>query len=111
MTKCNTSVLKLSNSQLCELKLLGTKNGTEETLNLSSNLIGNSNDETNFPHKLLLTDTKVSRLCKTFANGSSVNITFSKTNLSKVIQSGGVAISDISIFGKILSGLAKKEQI
>ena len=37
----------------------GIKNGTEVTLNLSSNLIGNSNDETNFPHKLLLTNTQV----------------------------------------------------
>ena len=35
------------------------KNGTEVTLNLSSNIIGNSNDENNFPHKLLLTNTQV----------------------------------------------------
>ena len=35
------------------------KNGTEVTLNLSSNIIGNSNDEYNFPHKLLLTNTQV----------------------------------------------------
>ena len=38
------------------------KNGTEITLNFSSNLIGNFNNETNFPHKLLLTNTQVSRL-------------------------------------------------
>ena len=35
------------------------ENGTEVTLNLSSNLIGNFNDETNFLHKLLLNDTQV----------------------------------------------------
>ena len=35
------------------------KNETEVTLNLSSNLIGNSNDETNFRHNILLTDTEV----------------------------------------------------
>ena len=35
------------------------KNGTEVTLNLSSNIIGNSNDENNFPHKLLLTNTQL----------------------------------------------------
>ena len=35
------------------------KNGTEVTLNLSSNIIGNSNDKNNFPHKLLLTNTQV----------------------------------------------------
>ena len=37
-----------------------SKNGTEVTLNLSLNVIGDSNDKTNFPHKLL-TDTKVLR--------------------------------------------------
>ena len=35
------------------------KNGSKVTLNLASNLIGSSNDETNFQHKLLLTDTQV----------------------------------------------------
>ena len=40
------------------------KNGTEVTLNLSSNVIADSSDETNFPHKLLLTGTQVSRLHK-----------------------------------------------
>ena len=53
----------MSNSQLNKLKP-AIKNGTEVTLNLSSNLIGNSNDETNFPHKLLLTDTQVSKIRK-----------------------------------------------
>ena len=60
------------------------KNGTEVTLNLSSNLIGSSNDETNFPYKLLLTNTQVSKIRKGFANGSSANIKFSKTQLSKI---------------------------
>ena len=46
------------------------KNGTEVTVNLSSKVIGNSTDEHNFPYKLLLTNTKVSRLCKAFANNS-----------------------------------------
>ena len=83
MTQYNTLNVKLSNSQLNKLKS-AIKNGTEVTLNLSSNLIGNSNDETNFPHKLLLTDTQVSKICKTFANGSSANIKFSKNQLSKL---------------------------
>ena len=69
MTIYNTLNIKLSNSELNKLKS-GIKNGTELTLNLSSNLIGNSNDETNFSHKLLLTDTQVSKtrkiLCKSF---------------------------------------------
>ena len=63
MTQYNTLNVKLSNSQLNKLKP-AIKNGTEVTLNLSSNLIGNSNDETNFPHKLLLTDTQVSKIRK-----------------------------------------------
>ena len=54
MTKYNTLNVKLSNSQLNKLKS-GTKNGTEVTLKLSSNVDGDSNDENNFPHKLLLT--------------------------------------------------------
>ena len=86
MAQYNTLNVKLSNSQLHKLKS-AIKNGTELTLNLSSNLMGNSNDETDFPHKLLITDTHVSKIRKAFANGSSANIKFSKTQLSKMIQS------------------------
>ena len=49
-----------------------------------------SNDETNFQHKLSLTDTQVSKLRKTFANGSSANIKCSKTQLFKIVQSGRI---------------------
>ena len=55
--------------QLNKLKS-AIKNGTV-TLNLSSNIIGDSNDENNFSHKLLLTNTQVWRLWKAFSNGSS----------------------------------------
>ena len=58
MTQYNNLNVKLSNSQFNKLKLR-IKNGTGATLNLSSNMIGNSNDETNFPHKLLLTNREV----------------------------------------------------
>ena len=78
MTQCNTLNLKLSNSQLNELKS-EIKNNTEVTLNISSNLIRNSSNETNFPHKLLLTDTQVSKICKAFADSSSTYVKFSKT--------------------------------
>ena len=50
---------------------------------------GDSNDETNFPNKLLLANIQFSRLRKNFVNGSPANITFWKTQLSKMIQSGG----------------------
>ena len=47
------------------------------------------NNETTFPHKLLLTDRQVSSLRKSFASRSSADIKLSKTQLSKMIQSGG----------------------
>ena len=51
------------------------------TLDLSSNLIGDSNDETNFPNKLLLTDTHVLKFRNAFGNNSSTNIELSKTQI------------------------------
>ena len=59
--------VKLSNSQLNKLNF-GIKNDTELTLKISSNVVGDSNDESNFPHKLLFTNTQFSRLCKAFSN-------------------------------------------
>ena len=56
MAQYNTLNVRLSNSQLYKLKS-AIKNRTEVTLNLSPNLIGSSNDETNFPLELLLTNT------------------------------------------------------
>ena len=56
MTQCNTLNVKLSNSQLNKLKS-AIKNGTDVTVNLSSNLIGSLNDQANFSHKLLLGNT------------------------------------------------------
>ena len=85
MTQHNTLNVKLSNSQLNRLKL-GIKNGSEVTSNLSSNVIGDSNYETKFPHKLLLTDKQVFLLRIAFANGLSANIKLSKTQLSKMLQ-------------------------
>ena len=63
MTQYNTINVKLFNSKLNEFKS-GIKNRTEVTLNLSSNLIRNSNDETNFPHNIILTNTQVSKIRK-----------------------------------------------
>ena len=55
MTQYSSLNVKLSNSQLNKLKST-IKNETDVTLRLSSNMIGNSDDETNFPHKLLLSN-------------------------------------------------------
>ena len=87
MTQYSTLNVKLFNSQLDKS---GIKNGTEVTLNLSSNVAGDSNNETNFLHKLLLTDIKVRRLHRAFANGSSGSVKFSKTQLSNTEHSEGV---------------------
>ena len=65
------------------------ENGTEVTLKIHSNVVGDSNDENSIPHKLLLTKTQFSELCKAFANGSSANIKLSKTQLYKIGQSEG----------------------
>ena len=46
-------------------------------------------DETNFPRKLLLTNRQVSNLCKPFADKWSIDIKLSKTQITKIIQSGG----------------------
>ena len=77
-----------SNSQLDKLKS-EIKNETSVNLRLSLNIIGESNYETNFPHKLILTDRQVPKPQKAFANNSSVDI-----------QSGG-------FLGRLLGPLLK----
>ena len=54
MSQYNSLNVKLSNSQLNKLKS-ATKNETDVVSRLSSNMIGNSDDEINSPHELLLT--------------------------------------------------------
>ena len=68
MTQYKTLNVKLSNSQLNKLKSK-KKNNTKVTLKISSNTVGDSNDENNFGYRLLLTNTQVSKLYKAFANG------------------------------------------
>ena len=77
MTQYNTLNAKLSNS----IKMEYNKKWTEVTLNLWSNIIGDSIVDNNFPNKLLLTNTQNLKLCKAFANNSSANIKLSKTQL------------------------------
>ena len=78
MTQYNTLNKKQSNLQLNKLKPR-IKKGTKITLKILPNVVGDSNDENNFQHKLLLTNTVVSRFRKAFANVSSANIKLSKT--------------------------------
>ena len=58
MTEYNTLDVRLSTSKINELKS-GIKCGTEVTLEISSNVVGDSNNWNNFTHKLILTNTQV----------------------------------------------------
>ena len=80
MTQYNSLNVKLSNSQLNKLKS-SIKNETDVVLRISSNMVGNSNDNTNFPHELLLTNRQVANIRKAFANHSSSDIKLSKTQV------------------------------
>ena len=99
MAQYNSLDVKLSNSQLNKLKS-AIKNETEVVLRLSSNMIGDSNDKINFPHELLLTNRQVANLRKAFANYLSTDIKLSKTQISKMMQSGG-------FLGRLLEPLLK----
>ena len=63
-------------------------------------MIGTSNDKTNFLHELLLTNIQVANLRKAFSNHLSADIKLLKTQLSKMIQSGG-------FLGRLLGPLLK----
>ena len=65
---------------------------------MSSNMIGDI--ENDFSHKLLLTNRQVTNIRKNVANNSSIDIKLSKTQLSKMIQSGG-------FLGRLLGPLQK----
>ena len=97
MTQYNSLNVKPSNSQLNKFKS-AIKNENEVVLRFSSNMIGDN--ETDSPHKLLLTNRQDSNLRKAFANQLSADIKLSKTQLSKVIQSGG-------LLGRLLGPLLK----
>ena len=97
MTQCNSLNVKPSNSQLNKFKS-AIKNKTEVVLRLSSNMIGDN--ETDFPHQLLLTNRQVANIRKAFANHSLIHIRLSKAQLSKMIQSGG-------FLGRLLAPLLK----
>ena len=98
MTQYNSLNVKLSNSQLNKLKS-AIKNETDVVLRISSGMVGNSNDNTNFPYKLLLRDRQVANIRKAFSNNLSRDVKFSKTSLLKMSQSGG-------FLGNLLSKLA-----
>ena len=103
MTQYNSLNVKLSNSQLNKLKS-SIKNETDVVLRISSNMVINSNDNTNFPHELLLTNRQVANIRKAFAKNTSTDIKLSKTLLAKMIQSGGFLGN---LLGKLAGPLMK----
>ena len=103
MTQYNSLNVKLSNSQLNKPKS-SIKNENDVVLRISSNMVSNSNDNTNFPHELLLTNRQVENIRKAFANHSSIDIKLSKAQLSKMIQSGGFLGN---LLGKLAGPLMK----
>ena len=78
-------------------------------------MTGNSDDETNFPHRLLLTNRQVANLGKAFANHKSTDIKLSKTQLSKMIKSRGfldrllgpLLRTGLSLMNSVIKPLAK----
>ena len=75
-------------------------------------MIGNSDDETNFPHKLLLTNRQVANLHKAFANHTSTDIKLSKAQLTKRQNSGFLRFlapllkSGLPLFKSVIKQLA-----
>ena len=103
MTQYDSLNVKLSNSQLKKLNS-SIKKEKDVVLRVSLNMVSNSNDNTNFPHELLLTNRQVANIREAFANHSSIDIKLSKTQLSKMIQSGG---SLGNLLGKLAGPLMK----
>ena len=95
MTQYNILNARPANSQVNKLKS-AIKNKTAVVLWLSLNMIVNPDDENNFPHKLLSTNTQVANLPKAFANKSSTDIKLSKTKLSRMIWSVGFFVRLLS---------------
>ena len=75
-------------------------------MEISCNVVGDSNDENNFLQKFLLTNTQFSKLRKAFANNSSANIKLSKTQFFDRLLGPLVEIG-LLLIGKVLKLLAK----
>ena len=80
-------------------------------MKISSNVIGDSNDENNFLHTLLLTNTEVLRLRKAFANSSSANIELSKLGEFLCRLLGPLLKTGLPSIGNVIKPLAKSISI
>ena len=106
--------LKLSKSQVNKVKS-AIKNEREVILRLSSNMISNSDDETNFPHKSWSTNRQLPNFHKVFVNNLLANIKLRKSQLCKIIQLrgfldrflGSLQKTGLPIMKNVLQPLAK----
>ena len=71
------------------------KNESEVVLRLLSNMIDNSDDETNFPHKLLLTNRQVANLCKALANYFQQTLDYQKLNCLRWYNQEDFLVNDL----------------
>lgn len=105
---CN---VKLSRSQPEKIKISNKKKQAKITLSLSINKIGNTNETSDFPHTLLLTDRKIENFCKVFTNHSSAGVKLSKIQISKITHSGGFLGKFLELLLKTCFPLAKSPLI
>ena len=82
MTQYNRLNVKLSNLHPSNLKS-AIKNKTDIVLRISSNMVGNSNDNTNFPHQLLLIKGKFQILVKLLLITYQLTLNCQKLNYQK----------------------------
>ena len=97
MVECNTVNARLSNSQLNKLKR-AVKNKQGTILRVNDEIF----NENNLSHELLLTTRQTTKLRNAIENNLQTDIKLRKTQISKIIQSGG-------FLGKILGSLLKTE--
>ena len=86
--------VRLSDTQLKNLKT-AVKDNTGTTLRINLKMF----DGNDLPHELLLTTRQKTKLRNAFNNNTSADIKLSKTQIAKIIQSGG-------FLGSLLSKLA-----
>ena len=85
MTQYNSLNVKLSNSQLNKQKS-SIKNENDVVLRISSNIFGNSKDNTNFPHELLLINRQVANIRKAFAKNIIKNSVIKNDTIRRIFR-------------------------
>ena len=93
--------VKLSDTKLKKLKTT-VKNKTGTTLRMNLKML----DGNDLPHELFLRTRQKTKLRSTFNNNMSIEIKLYKAQISKIIQSGGVLGSLLSILADQLIKVA-----